>query len=174
MGISSRSSLRMPDPLGAVANVSVDNVLITGCTTVSIRSGKSLNMPSSLLSSACTDIISSSVSASDFACVVPSLCTSPVVAGEIPEVSGASSSSEAHGACEEEEEGAGIPEGPEVGVGEDTSAGNESTLTSKDVSVRAALLLSTSSRVNSTLICRISVEDEGMTSISFAESQGTL
>ncbi|KAG5615737.1 hypothetical protein H5410_015561 [Solanum commersonii] len=47
-------------------------------------------MPSYLLSSACTDINSSSVSASDSTCAVLSPCTSLVVAGGILEVSGAS------------------------------------------------------------------------------------
>ncbi|KAG5609939.1 hypothetical protein H5410_021220 [Solanum commersonii] len=73
----------MPDPLGAAVYVLSGNVWITNFTTFSIRSGKSLNMPSSLLSSACTDINSSSVSA----CVVPSFCTFLVVAGGISEVS---------------------------------------------------------------------------------------
>ncbi|KAG5576114.1 hypothetical protein H5410_056248, partial [Solanum commersonii] len=205
MGISARSSLRRnitARSIGAAVDVSVDNVWITGCTTVSIRPGKSLNMLSSLLpsvSSACTDINSSSVSTSDSAYAVPSLCISLVVAGGSLEVSGAYLSSavsssevnchlrglplsaltsndshcqginkslkrgwedeEASGAWEDEEERAGIPKGAEVGVGE--------------VSVGAALLLSTSSRVNSASIHRMSMEDEGMTSISFAGSRGT-
>ncbi|KAG5631517.1 hypothetical protein H5410_003234, partial [Solanum commersonii] len=70
-GISARSSLRWnsnANPLEVVVDISVGNVWITGCTTVSIRSGKSLNMPSSLLScvsSTCSDINSSSVSTFD-------------------------------------------------------------------------------------------------------------
>ncbi|KAG5590120.1 hypothetical protein H5410_040634 [Solanum commersonii] len=185
MGISARSSLRritMPDPLGAIVDVSVGNVWITGCTTVSIRFGKSLNIPSSLLSLACTDSNSSSISASHSACVVPSPYTFSVVAGGIPEVSGAFSSSasravqedeKAPEACEEEEEGAGIPEGSEAGVSEGTSTGNKSTLTSGEVSTGASFLLSTPSSVNSGSIHRMSVKDERMTSITFVRSRGT-
>uniref|UniRef100_M1DSH4 Uncharacterized protein n=1 Tax=Solanum tuberosum TaxID=4113 RepID=M1DSH4_SOLTU len=80
---------------------------------------------------------------------------------------------EAPGAYDEEEERAGIPEGSEARVGEDASAGNESTLTSGEVSVRAALLLSTSCHVNSTSICLISVEEDGVTSTFLVVSQGT-
>ncbi|KAG5631609.1 hypothetical protein H5410_003326 [Solanum commersonii] len=170
----------MPDPLGAIVDVSVGNVWVTGYITVSIRSDRSQNMPSSLLSSTCTDINSSSVSASDSACVVPSACTSPVVVGGIPEVLAvphylhpASDDKEAPGACNEEEEGAGILEGSEVRVDKDVSIGNESTLTSGEVSTEAALLLSTSSRVNSASIRHMSVKDEGITTITFAGSRGT-
>ncbi|KAG5631700.1 hypothetical protein H5410_003417 [Solanum commersonii] len=56
-------------------DVSTGNVWITGCTTISIRFGKSLNMPLSLLScvsSTSIDINSSSVSTFDSACAVPS------------------------------------------------------------------------------------------------------
>ncbi|KAG5586518.1 hypothetical protein H5410_046952 [Solanum commersonii] len=81
---------------------------------------------------------------------------------------------EAPGACEEEEKGTGIPEGSEAGVGEGASAGNESTLTSGEVSAGAALLLSTSSRVNSSSICQMFVDNTRMTSISLIGSQGTL
>ncbi|KAG5629124.1 hypothetical protein H5410_000841 [Solanum commersonii] len=78
------NGIAMPDPPEAVVDISVGNVWITGCTTVSIIYGKSLNMPSSLLSCvslACTDINSSSVSTSDSACAMSSPCTSPVVLG---------------------------------------------------------------------------------------------
>uniref|UniRef100_M1DCA4 Uncharacterized protein n=1 Tax=Solanum tuberosum TaxID=4113 RepID=M1DCA4_SOLTU len=80
---------------------------------------------------------------------------------------------EAPGACEEEEEGVGIPEVSEAGVGEGASAGNESILTFGEVSSGAYLFLLTSSPVNSALIHRMSVEDEGMTSISWTGSWGT-
>ncbi|KAG5580812.1 hypothetical protein H5410_051439 [Solanum commersonii] len=80
----------VPNIIGVVVDVSVSDVWITGCTTVSTRSGKSLNK----LSSWCS-IISSLVSTSDSSYAVPSLYTSPVVAGGIFEVSGASSSSTA-------------------------------------------------------------------------------
>ncbi|KAG5631682.1 hypothetical protein H5410_003399 [Solanum commersonii] len=76
------------------------------------------------------------------------------------------------GVCEGEE-GAGIPEGSKAGIDEDASASNESTSTSGEVSVGDSLLLSTSSRVNSASIRRISVEEDGMTSISLAGSWGT-
>lgn len=65
-------------------DVSVGSVWIIDYTIVSIRSGKFLNIPSSLLScvsSAHTDINSSSVSASDSTCVALFLGTSPVVLG---------------------------------------------------------------------------------------------
>ncbi|KAG5631171.1 hypothetical protein H5410_002888 [Solanum commersonii] len=160
MGISACSSLdeiEMPDPLGDSVN---------------------------------------SVSASDSVCVVPSPCTFLVVAGGIPEVSGASLlstsrisevksvafklstsflklatlafkvvTSEAFPcwedektprACEEKEEGAGISEGTKALVGEDASAGIESTLTYEKVSAGATFLLSTSSLVNSDSICQMS------------------
>ncbi|KAG5595264.1 hypothetical protein H5410_036496 [Solanum commersonii] len=77
------------------------------------------------------------------------------------------------GSCEEEEEGGGVLEGSEARVGEGASAGNELTLNSGEVSAGVAFLLSTSSHMNSASICWMSVEDEGMTSISFAGSQGT-
>ncbi|KAG5571698.1 hypothetical protein H5410_061464 [Solanum commersonii] len=73
----------------------------------------------------------------------------------------------------EGEKGEGIPEGSEVGVDKDASAGNESTSTSGEVSVGTTLLLSSLSHVNSTSICRISVEKDGVTSISLAGSRGT-
>ncbi|KAG5585886.1 hypothetical protein H5410_046320 [Solanum commersonii] len=75
---------KVPDLLGAVVDVSTDNVWVTGYTTVSIRSSKSLNMPSSLLScvsSASIDITSLLVSLSDSACAASSPCTSLVVSG---------------------------------------------------------------------------------------------
>uniref|UniRef100_M1DKN5 Uncharacterized protein n=1 Tax=Solanum tuberosum TaxID=4113 RepID=M1DKN5_SOLTU len=198
-GVSS-DGIEMPDPLEATVGISVGNVWITGCTIVSIRSGKSLNMPLSLLycvSSSCTDINLSSVSASDPVCSAPSLCTSPIVSGassssafSISEVNSIDlivyvlpqtcnlafkvitleaspymlsqamtlavkesteverGDEETPKAYEEEEEGVGIPEGSEARSGEDASAGNESILTSAEVSVGAALRLSTSSRVN--------------------------
>ncbi|KAG5615293.1 hypothetical protein H5410_015117 [Solanum commersonii] len=71
------------------------------------------------------------------------------------------------------EEGAGIPEGSEAGVDDDASARNESTSTSGEVFARVALLLSTSSCVNSASIRRISVEEDGVTFISLVGSRGT-
>ncbi|KAG5572258.1 hypothetical protein H5410_062024 [Solanum commersonii] len=75
---------------------SATHVWVTGCTTVSTRSGKSLNMLSSrlsLISFSCTTISSLSVSTFDSSFAMPPLCRSSVVAEEIPKVSGASSSS---------------------------------------------------------------------------------
>uniref|UniRef100_M1DEI9 Uncharacterized protein n=1 Tax=Solanum tuberosum TaxID=4113 RepID=M1DEI9_SOLTU len=94
-GVTS-DGIAMPDPLRAVVDDSVENIWITGSTTISIRSCRSLNMRSSLpscVSSACTPMNSSSVSTSDSTCAMPSPYTSPVVAEGMPEVSGASSSS---------------------------------------------------------------------------------
>ncbi|KAG5592339.1 hypothetical protein H5410_042853 [Solanum commersonii] len=161
-------------------------------------------MPLSLLSyvsSACTDINSSPVSAFDSACAMPSPYTSSVVAGGIPESPeqslvmnlqyrllkpsfrglslSALTSNDYHcqginrrlkgegekapEAYKKEEERASIPKGLKVGVGESASV----------VSARVALLLSTSSRVNSTSIRRMSVQEKGMASISFTGSRGT-
>ncbi|KAG5631033.1 hypothetical protein H5410_002750, partial [Solanum commersonii] len=72
---------------------------------------------------------------------------------------------ETPGTCEEEE-GAGVPEGLEAGVGEDASAGNESPSTSREISARTALLPSASSHMYSASIRRMLVEDEGVSSIS--------
>ncbi|KAG5585885.1 hypothetical protein H5410_046319 [Solanum commersonii] len=73
----------------------------------------------------------------------------------------------------EGEEGVGIPKGIKAGVDEDACAGNELTSTSQEVSIGASLLLSTSSRVNSTSICRISMKKDEVTSISLEGSRGT-
>jgi len=73
----------------------------------------------------------------------------------------------------EGEKGTDIPECSEARVDEGASAGNESISTSREVSARAVLLISTSYRVNSASIHRISVENGGVTSISLAGSQGT-
>lgn len=80
---------------------------------------------------------------------------------------------ETPGTCEDEEEGVGIPEGSKVGVNDGVSAAIESTLTSGEVSVGAILLLPSSSRVNSTSIHQISMEEDGVTFISLAWSRGT-
>ncbi|KAG5600558.1 hypothetical protein H5410_031928, partial [Solanum commersonii] len=53
--------------------------------------------------------------------------------------------------CEEVER-AEVPDDQEVGVIEDASAGNESTSTSREVSVGASLLLSASSRRHNSMI----------------------
>ena len=69
--------------------------------------------------------------------------------------------------------GVDVPDGSEAGVGEDASTGNESTLTSGEVSTGHVLLLSTSSCVNSASICRISMVGDGVTSTSLVVSRGT-
>ncbi|KAG5580359.1 hypothetical protein H5410_050986 [Solanum commersonii] len=79
----------------------------------------------------------------------------------------------APGTYDEEEKRAGIHEGSEAGVGDGVSTGTESTLTSGEVSVGAALLLSSSSHVNSASIHRKSVEEDVVTFISLEGSQGT-
>ncbi|KAG5631057.1 hypothetical protein H5410_002774 [Solanum commersonii] len=77
------------------------------------------------------------------------------------------------GTCKEEE-GANVLEGPEAKVGKDAFAGIEPMSTSRDVSTGAVLLLLVSSRVYSTSIRQMSVEEEGLTLISLASSHGTL
>lgn len=66
-----------------------------------------------------------------------------------------------------------VPEGPEARVGNDASSSIISTSTSRDVSTRAALFLSSFSRVYSTYICQMSMEDMGVTSMYLFSSQGT-
>ncbi|KAG5631699.1 hypothetical protein H5410_003416 [Solanum commersonii] len=80
---------------------------------------------------------------------------------------------QALGTCEEEEEGTSIPEGLKIGVDEGFTADNDSALTCGEVYAGAALLLSSSSCVNSASIRRISVEEDGVTFISLAGSWGT-
>jgi len=58
-------------------------------------------------------------------------------------------------------------------VDDSVSADNESTFTSGEVSVEGVLLLSSSSRVNFASIRRISVEEDGVTSLWLAGSPGT-
>ncbi|KAG5620161.1 hypothetical protein H5410_005379 [Solanum commersonii] len=65
------------------------------------------------------------------------------------------------------------PSRPQAGEGKEASAGIESISTSGDVSTGVALLLSTSSRVYSTSIHRMSVEEEGVTSMSLVSSRDT-
>ncbi|KAG5593547.1 hypothetical protein H5410_044061 [Solanum commersonii] len=77
MGIITHSSLRLNSSARSTRSCCgrLGNVWITGYTTISIRSGKCLNIPSSLLSCVSLtsiDINSSSVSASDSACATPS------------------------------------------------------------------------------------------------------
>ncbi|KAG5613712.1 hypothetical protein H5410_013536 [Solanum commersonii] len=89
-GVNS-GGITVPDPLRTVVDISVGNVWITDWTTVSTRSGKSLNMLRSWLShisSLCATISSSSVFASDTSSAIVSLCTSLVVT----RISGASKS----------------------------------------------------------------------------------
>ncbi|KAG5586857.1 hypothetical protein H5410_047291 [Solanum commersonii] len=158
----------VPDPLGAVVDVLLGDVWITDCTTVSTRSGKSLNMLSSwlsLISSSCTTTCSSSVSASDSLFVV----SSHDHGLSIPDRQGGGGST---WDCEEEE-GAGVLEGLEAGVGKDASAGNKSTSTFEEISTTTTLFLSASSHMYSASIRRISVEDERVTSISLVVSRGT-
>ncbi|KAG5599030.1 hypothetical protein H5410_030400 [Solanum commersonii] len=69
---------------------------------------------------------------------------------------------EAPEACEEEER-ADVPEGLEVGVGNDASAGIEPMSTSGDVSTGVALLMSASSCVYLASIHRMPVEEERVT-----------
>jgi len=73
----------------------------------------------------------------------------------------------------EEVEVAELPDVLEAGLGKDASEDNESTSTSGEISAGAALLPSASSHVYSALIRRMSVEEEGFTSISLATSRGT-
>ncbi|KAG5576525.1 hypothetical protein H5410_056659 [Solanum commersonii] len=65
-----------------------------------------------------------------------------------------------------------VPDGPEAGVSEDASVGNESTSTSGEVSAGAALLPSASSWVYSISIRQMSVEKVGVTLISLIASWG--
>ncbi|KAG5599147.1 hypothetical protein H5410_030517 [Solanum commersonii] len=70
--------IKVPDPLGAVVDISVSNGWIIGCKIDPARSSKSLNMLSSRLSCvsfSCTAISSSSVSTSNSYSIVPPLCT---------------------------------------------------------------------------------------------------
>lgn len=53
----------------------------------------------------------------------------------------------------------GVPVSLKVGVGKDVSVGIDSMSTSGDVSIKVYLILSASSRVYSTSMCQISVED---------------
>ncbi|KAG5572161.1 hypothetical protein H5410_061927 [Solanum commersonii] len=77
------SGKTVPDPLGAIVNVSVGDVCITDCITAFTRSRRSLNILASWLSliSSSSAISSSSVSTSDSACAVLSFCISLVVLG---------------------------------------------------------------------------------------------
>ncbi|KAG5631031.1 hypothetical protein H5410_002748 [Solanum commersonii] len=154
--------------------------------------------------SSCTAICSSSISISDSVCPAASLCISPIVAGGVPKILGVSLSfappirvvklccdlwslpliiawvilagweeDKAPGTYEEEE-GADVPEGSEVEVWGGAPAGSDSMLTSGKVSAGVALLLSAFSHVNLASIRRMSVEENGVTSISLAGSWGTL
>ncbi|KAG5599609.1 hypothetical protein H5410_030979 [Solanum commersonii] len=194
MGINTRSSLRLNSCARSAR--SCCGRLSRQCLgyrmhNISIRSGESLNMSSSLLScasSASIDINSSSVSTFNSACVASSPYRSLLVSGasllsalSISEVKPSALScvtlvgweeEDVPGVCEGEE-GVGIPEGSEARVDKNASADNESTSTSGELSVGAALLLLTSSHVNWASICRISVEEDGVTFILLAGSRGT-
>ncbi|KAG5584755.1 hypothetical protein H5410_045189, partial [Solanum commersonii] len=67
-----------------------------------------------------------------------------------------------------------VPEGPEAGVGKTAYTGRESTSTSEDMSIGAALFLSTLSRAYSASMRRMSVKDMGVTSTSLFSSKVTL
>ncbi|KAG5610152.1 hypothetical protein H5410_021433 [Solanum commersonii] len=163
----------LPYLLGAAVDVSADNVWITNCTTVSIRSGKSMNIPLlCLLSIHGYQLL---IGLCMF-CVIPLhfsdglrriLIICPLYYCQLRGFSlSAFTSNDSHYQ--------GINSGLELGqmpylqdhglsdsgklggrrytwssearVDEDASAGNKSTSTSREVSVGAALLLSSSSR----------------------------